>query len=153
MMAKGHDRLTPEGKRFFAEIEKMKQLEVHVGFQAGKATEEDGVDVANVAMWNELGTSRAPARPFLRMSADENESKIRAMCAQQLRNVTQGGNAEDSLKQIGVFQKGLIQEKIVTGSFTPNAPATVRKKGSSRPLIDTGRMRQSVNFVVRKKGE
>ena len=51
-----------------------------------------------------------------------------------------------------MFQKGLIQRKIVDGTFEPNAPSTIRKKGSSRPLIDTGRMRQSVNFIIRRKG-
>ena len=56
------------------------------------------------------------------------------------------------MKEIGAFQKGLIQERIVEGSFTTNAEATIRKKKSATPLIDTGRMRQSVNFVIRKKG-
>lgn len=153
MMAIGHDRLTPEGKRFFAEIEKLKAQEVHVGFQAGGAAEDDGTDVAAVAMWNELGTSTAPARPFMRKSVDENMSQIKAMCAAQLKKITEGGTTEEALTQIGTFQKGLIQQKIVNGSFTANAPSTIRKKGSEKPLIDTGRMRQSVNFVVRRKGE
>ena len=152
-MSGGHDRLTPEGRRFLAELEKMKRLEVRVGYQAGAAADEDGVDIANIAMWNELGTSRAPARPFLRKSVDENADKIKAMCKKQLQRLVQGASAEDVLEKLGVFQKGLIQKKIVAGSFEPNAASTIRKKKSSRPLIDTGRMRQSVNFVIRNKGE
>lgn len=148
----GHDRITPEGRRFLGQIEQLKKLQVQVGFQAGAAADEDGVDIANIAMWNELGTSRAPARPFMRKSVDENTDKIKAMCARQLKRLAQGASAEDILEKIGVFQKGLIQRKIVDGTFEPNAPSTIRKKGSSRPLIDTGRMRQSVNFVIRRKG-
>lgn len=148
----GHDRITPEGRRFLGQIEQLKKLQVQVGFQAGAAADEDGVDIANIAMWNELGTSRSPARPFMRKSVDENKDKIKAMCARQLKRLAQGASAEDILEKIGVFQKGLIQRKIVDGTFEPNAASTIRKKGSSRPLIDTGRMRQSVNFIIRRKG-
>ena len=63
-----------------------------------------------------------------------------------------GGTAEQSLKQIGVFGVGLVQEKIESGSYEPNAPSTIRKKKSDKPLIDTGKMRQSVKYVIRKKG-
>ena len=146
----GHDRITPEGRRFLGQIEQLKKLQVQVGFQAGAAADEDGVDIANIAMWNELGTSRSPARPFMRKSVDENTDKIKSMCARQLKRL--GASAQDILEKIGVFQKGLIQRKIVDGTFEPNAPSTIRKKGSSRPLIDTGRMRQSVNFIIRRKG-
>ena len=63
-----------------------------------------------------------------------------------------GVSAEQVLKDIGIFQKDLIQDKIKEGDFAPNAESTVRKKGSSKPLIDTGRMRQSVNYQIRQKG-
>ena len=64
-----------------------------------------------------------------------------------------GASGEQILKKIGIFQKDLIQEKITEGEFAPNAASTVKKKGSSKPLIDTGRMRQSVNYVIKEKGE
>ena len=70
----GFDRLTPEGRRFFAQMDELKKLSVHVGYQAGVAPSE------------------------------------------------------------------------------PNAPSTIRKKGSDKPLIDTGRLRQSVNYVIKPKG-
>lgn len=148
----GHDRITEEGRRFYAQIDKLKKLQVRVGFQAGEAAEEDGVDIANIAMWNELGTSTAPARPFMRKSVDENASKISAMCQAQLKRLASGATAQEILQQLGVFQKWLIQEKIVSGSFAANAASTIRKKKSDKPLIDTGRMRQSVSFVIRQKG-
>ena len=152
-MSGGWDRLTPEGERFFAEIEKLKELQVFVGFQSGEVKDDRGVDMAQIAMWNELGTSTSPSRPFLRMSVDENESKIRAMGGKNLKTLTSGGTAETILKQTGAFGASLVQEKIGSGSFEPNAPSTIRKKGSDHPLIDTGRMRQSVKYVIKKKGE
>jgi len=152
-MSGGWDRLTPEGERFFAEIKKLSELKVLVGFEAGDATDDRGVDVAQIALFNELGTSTSPSRPFLRMSVDENEDKIRAMCGKNLKTLTSGGTAESILKQTGTFGVSLVQEKIGSGGFAANAPSTIRKKGSDHPLIDTGRMRQSVKYVIKGKGE
>ena len=93
-MTGGWDRLTPEGEKFFRQIDELQDKEVFVGFQAGKVTDDRGVDMAQIAMWNELGTSTAPSRPFLRKSVDENADPINAMCAQQLKAITAGGTAE-----------------------------------------------------------
>ena len=149
----GHDRLTDEGKRFFAQIEELKKLQVRIGFQAGEAAEKDGTDIANIAMWNEVGTLRAPSRPFLRRSVDDNTDKITAMCQAQIKQLANGATAQEILQRLGTFQKGLVQATIRDGEFKPNAASTIRKKKSDHPLIDTGRMRQSVSFVIKPKGE
>lgn len=156
------DRLTPEGRKFFAEIEKLKRLQVRVGFQddgtmAAKRDENDNivdadVTLLDVATWNEVGTAHSPSRPFMRNSADNNQDKINRFCKAQLQQMTKGKTAEEALKAIGVMQKGLIQQEIREGDFTANAPSTIAKKHSDKPLIDTGRMRQSVNFVIKPKG-
>lgn len=146
------DRLTPEGQRFFRELEELKELEVRVGFQRGEASEEDGTDMCDVAAYNELGTDHIPARPFIRQSVDDNESKINSFLKGEVKDFAKGKSAEQILKEIGIFQKDLMQDKITSGSFEPNAPSTIKKKGSSKPLVDTGRMRQSVNYVIQKKG-
>lgn len=151
-MSGGWDRLTPEGERFFAQIEELKQNQVFVGFQAGQVADDRGVDMAQIAMFNELGTSTAPARPFLRDSVDENEDVIRDQCGKELKKLTTGATAETVLKRVGALGVRLVQEKIVSGSFKPNAPSTIRKKGSDKPLIGTDRMRQSVKYVVKKRG-
>lgn len=152
-MAKVKDSITPEGKKFFAAIEKLKNLECRVGFQQGAATSEDGVDYCDIAMFNELGTAGTPSRPFMRNSVDNNAEKISAFVKAKLQELVKGNKSADAiLREIGLFQKDLIQESIKNGNFTPNAPSTIKKKGSDKPLIDTGRMRQSVDFVIQKKG-
>lgn len=151
-MSGGWDRMTPEGERFFAQIEELKRNQVFVGFQAGQVADDQGVDMAQIAMFNELGTSTAPARPFLRDSVDENEDVIRDQCGKELKKLTTGATAETVLKRVGALGVRLVQEKIESGSFEPNAPSTIKKKGSDKPLIDTGRMRQSVKYVVKRRG-
>lgn len=152
MGARTRDRITPEGQRFFRELAELKELEVRVGFQRGKAQEEDGTDICDVAAFNELGTDHIPARPFIRQSVDDNESKINSFLKEEVKDFAQGKSAEQILKEIGIFQKDLMQDKITSGSFAPNAESTIKKKGSSKPLVDTGRMQQSVNYVIQKKG-
>lgn len=165
----GRDKITKQGKDFFKQIELLKKLQVRVGFQQGTASGEDsGADIVDIAAWNELGTENAPARPFLRQSVENNAAQIEAMCRAQLAKIVNGqATAEEALKAIGVMQKALIQNEIKNGGFEPNAPITIeggwmhrngksffiKGKKSSQPLIDTGRLRQSVNFVITEKGD
>ena len=153
MGGKIRDIITPEGRRFQQMLKELGDLEVRIGFQHGDATEDDGTDICDIAAWNELGTVNMPSRPFLRQSVDDNESKINAFLKQKKSDIVRGASAQQVLSEIGIFQKDLIQDKILSGEFAPNAPSTVRKKGSSKPLIDTGRMMQSVNYVIKRKGE
>jgi hypothetical protein len=151
-MALGFTDMTPEGKRYFAELNKLASLEVCVGFQSGQDPYEDGADLAVVAAINELGSSSTPARPFMRQSFENHEGQLKAACEHLEQSIIGGASAQDALTELGVFCKGLVQKEIVDGGFEPNAPSTIAKKGSEQPLIDTGHMRQSVNYVVREAG-
>ena len=152
MAVKITDKTTAAGKKFEKMLKELSSLEVRIGFQKGKASEDDGTDICDVAAWNELGTVNMPSRPFLRKSVDDTEGVINSFLQSQKKDIVSGSSAEQVLKEIGIFQKDLIQEKITSGSFAPNAASTIRKKGSSKPLIDTGRMRQSVDYVIQRKG-
>lgn len=146
------DRLTPEGERVFRELDKLGKMDVQIGFQHGASREENGADVCDVAAFNELGTETIPSRPFLRDSVDDNEDEIVKFLQSKVVDIIHGKTAEQVLKEIGVFQKDMVQTTIEDGYFEPNSEATIRRKGSSHPLIDTGTMKNSVNFVIKKKG-
>ena len=134
-------------------LKELDKLNVRIGFQAGEAKYDDGTDVAEIALYNELGTSSIPSRPFLRDSVDNHESEINAFFKTSKKSMLAGKDAEAILKEVGIFMKDLVQGEITDGSFAPNAPSTIARKGSSKPLIDTGKMRQSVNYVIKQKGE
>lgn len=147
----GFSDLTPEGQRYFKELQKMAEMEIVIGFQEGQLY-EDGTSLAEVAAYNEFGTSDTPARPFMKQSFENHENELRAACENANVMLSKGKSADEVLNVIGAVAKGVIQQEIAEGEFAPNAPSTIRKKGSERPLIDTGHMRQSVNYVVRKAG-
>ena len=145
------DEWTDEGKKFMKELRELAELEVRIGYQAGEA-EDNGVDMTDIAMWNELGTEHAPSRPFMRDSVDKHIPAINHMLMDQKDALLSGRTAKEILNTVGIFQKDLMQTEIEQGEFAANAPATIKKKGSDKPLIDTGRMKNSVNYQIVKKG-
>jgi hypothetical protein len=155
------DKWTPEGEAFQREMNALKGLEVFVGFQRGtpkkkrkgKKKAETEADVLDIAVWNELGTSRGiPERPFIRQTADNHPDELFSALDEAAKRVLSGGTAQEAANHVGVKVKAVMQKEIETGGFDANSPITIAMKGSDVPLIDTGQMRQSVHYVVRKKG-
>ena len=126
-------------------MKELEKLEARVGFQGGG-------EVAQVAAWNQEGTSKMPSRPFMSESVDANAGNVSAMCTAGLESIARGGTAKDALQKLGVMQKALIQDKITSGNFVANDPNTIRQKGSDTPLIDSGTMRGSVTYKAVPRG-
>lgn len=113
------------------------------GDRGKKPYEEDNLTVAQVALWNELGTERIPARPFLR-NANQNAKK-RGVAIVKAR-MEENADVEQIANDIGLMLESEIKNQISRGTFKENAKSTIRRKGSSRPLIDTSNMLQSVHW-------
>lgn len=142
--------LTSDGERYMKQLEQLASLEVAVGFQEGQKYEDD-TSLALIATYNEFGSSNTPARPFMKQSWERHSRQIQAFCSKEVKDISEGKSAQKALAEIGAYGKATVQQEIVDGEFAPNAPSTIKRKKSDRPLIDTGYMRQSVNFVVREK--
>lgn|SRR5699024_11032695 len=97
---------------------------------------------AKKATWQEYGTSRGiPARPFLRNTQYENENQWRQKTSQDIVQVFEGGLSSSAvLSKLGLLMVQDIRKTIDSGNFAPLSPVTVAKKGSSKPLVDTGDM-------------
>ncbi len=55
------------------------------------------------------------------------------------------------MEKVGVLAKGAVQRSMRdSNSYAANAPSTIARKGSARPLIDTGNLIRSVDFEVKK---
>jgi hypothetical protein len=124
------DTYTPEGKKFLAEIDKLSKMQVRAGLteqkmgfgklhEAVTADDVDGITLADMAMFNELGTVNSPPRPFLRQSVDNNRAEIRAMAAAQLQAIVEGGTAERDL--INRFNKATGQSIVFTEAVKPGS--------------------------------
>lgn len=119
---------------------------VNVGFPASAGTHDDaGVPVATVAAFHEFGTERTPERSFLRGGIRNNRGEHLRMSRQLLKKVVSDAMPfSQALGLLGEAAKGFVQKEITNGDFVPLTEATIRRKGSTKPLIDSGQMRQSV---------
>lgn len=127
---------------------------VKVGFPSGGKKEPDGTPIALVAATLNYGSDKMniPERPFLTDAVTKNKSKYAKLNKMNLLRVLSGKiKLRQCLEMLGVVAVGDVQSEIRNGSFTPLAPETIKRKGSSKPLIDTGNMMQSVTYVVEAK--
>lgn len=116
-----------------------------VGFLS-KATYPDGTSVALVASLNEFGTSRSPPRPFFRNMIAQNSKNWGPSAAAILKNTNY--DVRVTLTMMGVGISDQLKQSITSNTPPPNAPSTVKRKGFSRTLIDTGHMLNSVAYEV-----
>ena len=147
---------TMDGIRLKRLIKDLERFKIEVGFNenSGKyAANEEGeeITVADVVAWNEFGSERSPSRPFMRQTVEDYKGQITKHANKAVKAAIHGGGAEEALNSIGAFTKGKMQLEIRNGDWVPNAPYTIAKKGSDKPLIDTGRMRQSIVYVIKEK--
>lgn len=133
-------------------IEKLKassQKAVYVGFPAEFNEKVDGSDnfnLASLAAVLEFGNERIPSRPFLRQTLAENQEKYTTLFVKLFES---GVSIDQIYEQIALIAQGDVQQNIVNGKWTANAPSTIKRKKSSKPLIDTGKLRQSVRGIVK----
>lgn len=142
------------------ELEKEKDAYVKVGVlsTAGQYEEGGSVTIADVATFNEYGTKDIPSRPFMKQAFDNNQKEVNGFIDKQYDRVLTGKQSvKDGLGKVGVFFEGKVRKTFSQGEFTPNKPATIRaktvrgKKGTT-PLVDSGRLRQSISSEVVLKG-
>ena len=104
--------------------------------------------VAEYALINEFGTERIPQRSFLRSTMDENQN---AVITEYVKAYNETQDFDLAMESAGEFLKNKVIAKITSGEFPPNAPATIKKKGTNQPLIDTGTLINSIDYVVREE--
>lgn len=110
------------------------------------ARDDDDVTNADIGAYNQFGTSNIPPRPFLDIGVMSGVDDY-----EQALNEREHENLEDALKTIGVFAQGAVRQYMTDLQSPPNAESTIKKKGSSNPLIDTGELRSSIKWVVSKQ--
>lgn len=108
--------------------------------------------LAVIAAIHEFGLGDMPQRSFLRSAYDENLPMIDKMIQRVANGAVFGLGTNAALNQLGNVVQGMVQRKIVDGPFVPNSAATIKRKKSSKPLIDTGHLRQSIRYVIERKG-
>lgn len=136
-------------KQLIEQLKASGEKAVYVGFPAEfneKLEGSDNFNLASLAAVLEFGNERIPSRPFLRQTLAENQEKYTALFVKLFES---GVSIDQIYEQIALIAQGDAQQNIVNGKWTANAPSTIKRKKSSKPLIDTGKLRQSVKGIVK----
>jgi len=137
------------------ELKAAKKLVALVGIPSDAKRHEDNpnIGLAQIAYIMEKGSAvnNIPARPFMHQTRERNEKRVLGLSKKLLNALSSGSTtAMDAIKKLGGAYELAMKEIFIEGSFAPNALSTIRKKKSSRPLIDTSLLRQSIKFKVAK---
>ena len=138
-------------------IKELSTAKVEVGFFP-TATYTDGKPVAGIAAVHEHGsvTKRIPARPFFRPATLNNQSKHSKVLADATRKAFAGGSLKDGLEILGQVVVGDIKDAIEAVDEPelkqPTIDARARRHSgglsSDKPLVDTGTLLNSVEYVT-----
>lgn len=124
---------------------------VIVGVPDG-AVSPTGDSLSMIAAVHEFGsvTRNIPPRPFLRPSLRQNKNKYGRILAKKATAILLGRiSLHQALELVGQVAQADVQKYMVEHSgFTPLKPATIKRKRSSKPLIDKGHLRQSIRYQV-----
>lgn len=119
--------------------------EVRVGFLEG-ATYPDGTSVPVVAIVQEFGSGKIPARPYFRPMIAAKKAGWGKSLATVLQNNDFDG--EKALEAMGAGIAGQLRQSIIDVTAPPLGASTIRRKGSTKPLVDTGHLLGSVDYEV-----
>ena len=135
-------------QRILRQLRAARTVEVVIGVQEGAVNGNESI--AQYAMYNEYGTSRTPARSFMRSTFDEKVGELRQDMDARYGQMLAGQiDIRRALGLVGLRHQSEIQTKISSNIQPANHPYTIARKGSNRTLIDTGAMRNSIRYVVR----
>ena len=109
------------------------------------------ITLAELAFIMEYGSevNNLPARPIMKKTLARVDADIVRYQGEALSAVLDGRmNIDQALKTLAVWFEGELKRSFTKETFAPLQPATIAAKNSSRPLIDSGQLRQGITSRV-----
>jgi hypothetical protein len=156
-MAKKKDFIkTDRVDEVMKEIAALGCIDVLVGVPDG-SEHDGGISNAELAMIHYSGAPEInlPARDFISPAINAVRDKVATRLQKAADAALDGDDkaVEKQLNAAGITAVNSIKSTITTGDFTPLKPATIKRKGSDHPLIDTGELLRSITYVIVKGGK
>jgi hypothetical protein len=135
-------------------------MKVYLGVKSG-VKYEDGTSLNDVMKFNTYGTETIPPRPVLQMAAENTIPKNGKRIGAFLKNLAVYGmlgrkkDIEEIEKKLftSLGQQVVAEAKRIIESgdqLQENAPSTIAKKKSDKPLYETGLMKKNIGYSVEK---
>jgi hypothetical protein len=132
------------------ELVMLNGAEILVGVQS-----EEESAMLTIAAVNEFGSDpegpmagHIPERSFLRATFDEEQAAIEVATNLAIDQVLAGKGGLLALNVVGLKVTNLIKKRIVNRIAPANAESTIKRKKSDKPLIDKGRLINSIRHKV-----
>lgn len=109
------------------------------------------LSLVEVAFLHEFGAPAAkiPQRSFIRATVDKHAAEIRDLQVKLATTVLAGKmTVETAAGLLGAKVAAWCQNAISDGIPPALAPATIARKKSSKPLVDTGQLKSSITWQV-----
>lgn len=131
-------------------IDSISQKNVYIGVIGNNAGREGELNNAQLMAIHEFGTEHIPERAPIRKTMAKNGDGYGTMFEKAIMGVLEGNSDADLiLNRIGAQVAGDVVGEIQAGVDPELAPSTIKRKGSNRPLIDTGALVQSISYEVK----
>ena len=118
--------------------------------------ENEPINNAELLAIHEHGTidGRLPARPLLEPVIKQEKTYIKKSFEKyiSLMNDDEKEKASSVLDRLALYLQGKLVEYFDNNNWVPNAPSTIKRKGSAKPLINTGDLRRSIQAFVDEGG-
>ena len=142
-------------KGFLERFREIGKPKVYIGVPTSKnGMHEGGINMATLLALHVLGApSRGiPQRDPLRPPLIANAQRYSDLLALGLKNALANGTDPKLVyEKIGIVAANDVKDYFITGNFKALSEKTIKAKGSSKPLIDTGELRNSISYEVRNK--
>ena len=139
-----------KAEEFFKRAKRRDTWDGEIGVYS-TARYEDGTPVAAVFAWNEFGTARIPERPAFRQALHKinRDFLFKELIARSLNRDTMSVDRVRFGRAMA-HAAGTVLKRIIDLKNPPNAPATIAKKRSSNPLVDTTKLARSITWKTRR---
>lgn len=141
-------------QHIFDELRKADSAFVDAGLFEGETLPGSEYTVAQIGAVNEFGTKpetipMIPERSFIRATVDENDQQYSDLFDELMwAALTDNRSAFSAMTAFGEYVASDIKRAITVLQEPPNADITIKRKGSSNPLIDQGYMRAAVRSRI-----
>lgn len=105
------------------------------------------ISVAEVAAANEFGGGNRPPRPFMKTTVKLRKKKWRKIVQDLLPQYMD--DVKGLFEKLGEYCVEDLSDMIRIWTRPPNRPSTIAQKGFNDPLVDSGKMMNSVRMRVK----
>lgn len=123
-----------------------------LGSKAVKRHEDTKLTNAEIGAIHELGlVAGIPQRSFLKEPLEAMLKDKIASNKEMYFQCLENGDMKKWFQAVGFWAEEIVDDAFTSGGFgkwAPNAPSTIKRKGSDKPLINIGELRRSITSQV-----